>query len=75
MKNEMHAEASRYYKENPKGVETVCKIIEEMCDEIKERTKLEDIRTIMKNLKLTAEQAMKALAIPASDKEKYLVKL
>ena len=75
MKNEMHAEASRYYKENPKGVETVCKIIEEMCDEVKERTKLEDIRTIMKNLKLTAEQAMKALAIPASDKEKYLVKL
>ena len=33
------------------------------------------LRTIMKNLKLTAEQAMKALAIPASDKEKYLVKL
>lgn len=75
MKNEMLAEASRYYKENPKGVETVCRIIEEMRDEVKERTKLEDIRTIMKNLKLTAEQAMEALAIPASDKEKYLVKL
>ena len=53
----------------------MCKIIEEMRDEVKERTKLEDIRTIMKNLKLTAEQAMKALAIQASDKEKYLVKL
>lgn len=53
----------------------MCKVIEEMREEVEERTILKNIRTIMKTLKLTAEQAMEALEIPVSDKEKYLVKL
>jgi len=75
MKNEMLAEASRYYKENPKGVETVCKVIEEMREEVAERTMLNAIRNIMEGLKYTAQQAMELLKIPASDQPKYLAKL
>ena len=34
-------------------------------------TKLVDIKELMKNMKLTAEQAMKALGIPDADQSKY----
>lgn len=39
--------------------------------EQKEETKIEDIRNLMANLKLTAEQAMQALGIPTADQSKY----
>ena len=75
MKNEMLAEASRYYKENPKGVEIMCKVIEEMREEVEERTMLNAIKNIMEGLKYTAQQAMELLKIPADDQPKYLAKL
>lgn len=87
MKNMMLAEASRYYKENPKGVEIMCKAMEEMREESfqrgvetgiqtgTEQNRLESIRNIMSNLKLTVYQAMDALGIPADDQPKYLAKL
>ena len=79
----MLAEASRYYKENPKGVEIMCKAMEEMREESYQRgveaggeqKVLESIKNIMKNLKLTVHQAMDALGIPADDQPKYLAKL
>ncbi|MCD8021296.1 MAG: hypothetical protein LUF92_17515 [Clostridiales bacterium] len=37
--------------------------------------KLESIKELMKNLKLTAEQAMQAIGIPASEQTMYLKKL
>ena len=40
-----------------------------------ERTWLESIKKMMKNLKLTAEQAMDALEIPKSDQARYAAKL
>ena len=75
MKNEMLAETSRYYKENPKGVEIMCKVIEEMREEVEERTMLNAIKNIMEGLKYTAQQAMELLKIPADDQPKYLAKL
>ena len=40
-----------------------------------EDTKTTDIRNLMKNLKMTAEQAMEAIGIPKSDYNKYLTML
>ena len=79
MKNAMLAEASRYYKENPKGVEIMCKAMEEMREESYqkgiEQNRLESIKNIMEGLKYTAQQAMELLKIPADDQPKYLAKL
>ena len=79
MRNKMLADASRYYKEDPKGVEIMCKAMKEMREESYqkgiEQNRLESIKNIMKNLKLTVHQAMDALGIPADDQPKYLSKL
>ncbi len=40
-----------------------------------DQTRVESIRNLMKTLKLTAQQAMDALLIPAADQAKYLAKL
>ena len=40
-----------------------------------EKERLSSIRNIMDSMKLTAEEAMKALKIPESDFEKYMTKL
>ena len=41
----------------------------------KEQSLLESIRNLMKNLKLTAQQAMDALEIPKDDQARYAAKL
>ena len=40
-----------------------------------DQTRVESIRNLMKTLKLTAQQAMDALLIPAEDQAKYLARL
>ena len=40
-----------------------------------EKTMIQNIKNLMKNLKLSAEQAMDALGIPKIDQEKYAAKL
>ncbi len=49
----------------------------EFAGEVKgaEKTMIQNIKNLMKNLKLSAEQAMDALGIPKIDKEKYAAKL
>ena len=75
----MMAEKARYLKEDPKGVEIMCKAMEEMRDEVERRTteknRIDAIKSIMKKLRYTAEQAMDLLDIPASDQPKYAAKL
>ena len=68
-------EATRYYKENPKGVETMCRAFEEVRVQGREQTQLEVIRNLMNNLKLSAQQAMDAMGIPAKDRDILLMKL
>ena len=69
------AERAKYLKRDPKGVEIMCQVMEEMRDEVEVRTKLVDIKNIMETLKLTAQQAMDALKIPDADRTKYLAKI
>ena len=79
MKIGLMAEGSRYWKENPKGVGIMCKAMEDMRREAMEKgmeqNRLENIKNLMNTLKLTAQQAMDALLIPANEQKKYLNRL
>lgn len=75
MYNKELADQTRYYKETQEGVETMCKVIEEMRAEKERETRLDDIKSLMETLKLTVQQAMDALRIPASEQAIYLAKL
>ena len=75
MNYELMKEATRYYKENPKGVEIMCRAFEETRNQAKEQTLLDSIRALMDNLKMTAKQAMEALNIPLAEQDKYASKL
>ena len=57
----------------------MCEVMEQLRDELRdesiERTRLEDIKNIMKKLGYTIQQAMDLLDIPAAEQDKYLAKL
>ncbi len=57
----------------------MCDAAKELVDfalkEGKSETLLESIKALMSNLKISAEQAMQALNIPASEQDKYLALL
>lgn len=69
------AERVRYLKENPEGVKEMCKVMEEMRNETVEKTLLQTIKNLMETLKLTSDEAMKAIKIPDAEREKYRKKL
>lgn len=68
-----------YFKENAKGVETMCRAMEEMRKEAAAEqniiTLLETLRNLMKNLGWTAEQAMTAMGISEAEKGLLIKKL
>ncbi len=65
------ADKVRYFKETEKGVATMCKVMEDMRFEESKKTKVIDIENLMKNLKLTVEQAMDALSVPLEQRKMY----
>jgi hypothetical protein len=65
------ADKVRYFKEDEKGVAVMCKVMEDMRNEEAKRTRVIDIENLMKDLKLTVEQAMDALSIPQSQRSTY----
>ena len=65
----------RYYKETEEGVETVCKIMEDMKNQKAQETKIEAIQKMMTKLKMTVDQAMDILDIPLSERMSYLEKI
>ena len=75
MLNEELASITRYFKEDPEGVRYMCKAMEDMKNETKDNTIIENIRKLMDTVKWSAEQAMDALKIPADEQSKYLSKL
>lgn len=75
MNFDLMAERTRYLKENPKGVQEMCKTMEDMRNEAVERNILQTIRNLMETLKLSAEEAMTAMKISDTDKVKYMAKL
>lgn len=48
------------------------KAVAEATEESKKNTMLANIRSVMKNLNLTAQQAMDILEVPANEQGKYL---
>ena len=80
-------EEVRYYKEEKEGIEKMCKIFDEVREMGKEQGKKEgliigqqkgieinrivSIQSLMKNLNLSIEEAMKALNIPNDEYEQY----
>ncbi len=69
----------RYFKEDEKGVASMCKVLEEMRNEAAkdadkkavERTTVSHIKEIMDKLKYTVDQAMDLLSIPQSQRSTY----
>ena len=75
MNFDLMAERTRYLKENPEGVNEMCKVLEDMRNEVVERSILQTIRNLMETLKLSAEDAMAAMKIPDAERRKYIAKL
>ena len=75
MYSELMAEKARYLKTDPKGVETMCKVMEDMRNDVEQRTEyktnIEAIKNIMEGFKVTSQQAMDVLKIPVSEQPKY----
>lgn len=69
------ADRSRYFKETQEGVETMCKAMEDMRTKKEQETRIADIKSLMKNLKLSASQAMDALNVPKHEQELYVKQL
>ena len=63
-------------QEQKKGkVKTMCEALDRAEARGRESAMLQAIRSLMKTMKLTAEQAMESLEIPAEEREKYLSRL
>ena len=75
MYTKLMADRTRYLKSDPKGVQMMCKAMEDMRDEIEVRTMVVAIKNIMESFKITAQQAMDALKIPAAEQPKYLERI
>ena len=71
---ELINEVTRSNLEIPAGAKEVnmCEALENMKKKAVERNMLESIQNLMKNLKMTAEQAMDALGMSAEDKKRYV---
>ena len=68
---EILADRARYFKENEKGVAEMCKVIEDVRNENTKQVMANNIQNLMKNLKLTVEQALDALSVPPTQREMY----
>lgn len=75
MINKELADRTRYFKETEEGVEAVCKVMEDMRTEKARETRIDDIQKMMIKLKMTVEQAMDVLDIPASERSIYMDKI
>ena len=61
------AERVHYFKDNVKGATNMCRAVETLVDGGTKYGQLKTIHTLMKNLGLTFEQAMKSAEIPESN--------
>ena len=76
MRHRQLAKRVEFFRDNNIGVSSMSSIIAEFFkDEIAEAEKkklLEHIRSLMKKLNLTAQQAMDILEVPANEQKKYI---
>ena len=73
------ADRARYFKESEEGVQNMCKVIEDMRNEVAvetaRETKIEAIKNVMEGLQYSVKQAMDLLKIPEAEQEYYLSKV
>ena len=69
MRHKQLAERVKFLKESQQGLMKLSSIIEEIVNNAKKETLLENIRSLMKTLKLMAQQAMDALQVPADKQD------
>ena len=50
----------------------MCQIMEELLEETKKETLLDNIRSLMRKMKWTAQQAMDALDVPVDKQKEYI---
>ena len=74
MRHKQLAERVKFLKESQQGLMKLSSIIEEIVNNAKKETLLENIRSLMETLNFTAQQAMDALQVP-SDKQAELLTL
>ena len=74
MKHKQLAERVSFLKGNKREVRKMCKLMEELQEEAKKENLLDNIRSLMETMNLTAQQAMNALKVPI-DKQKEYVEL
>ena len=92
MKHRQLAERVSFLKDNKRGVRKMCKLIEDLTEELykeelaegrakakaegraeaEKNTLLDNIRSLMKKLNLTAQQAMDVLDVPADKQKEYV---
>jgi hypothetical protein len=73
----------QYLKRDPEGVREMCRISEEIYNEGVERgiergardRLLENVRSMTKNLKITAQQALDVLDVPKSEQTRLIAML
>ena len=63
------------YDEEGGKPKDMCEVLDRVEQKGVDKTRLEAIKTVMKKLKYTAQQAMELLDIPVSDQPKYAAKL
>ena len=70
------AERVQYFKQDAKGVATMCRAMEQMRDETAAeqniKTLLVSVKNLMKNMNLSPEQAMNAMGISEADRQALL---
>ena len=72
MKHKQLAERVSFLKGNKREVRKMCKLMEELQEEAKKETLLDNIRSLMKKLNMTAQQAMEILEVPDDKQKEYL---
>ena len=79
MQYELLEKGTRYLKENPKGVEFMCKAMEDLRDQSlargEEKGILKSIKNLIQTTGWSAAEAMTAIGIPESDQPKYAAQL
>lgn len=68
MYNDLLKKQVHYFKETERGKEEMCEIIENVADKKAEKTKIECVKNLMKNMKLTLNQALDALEIQGDER-------
>ena len=65
----------RHFKETKEGREIMSEAVKQFAEKQYDKGIVDSIKNIMKNMKLSAEQAMDALGIPKSEHKKYMTML